>query len=119
MPSRSVTPFQESVYRFLLTIPHGQVVTYRQIAILLDHPNAARAVGNALHRNPDGDTYPCYKVVDSNGQLASNFAFGGQDVQRQLLESEGIIVKNGRVDLSKYQFQPKTCYNRPEIAIQK
>ncbi len=98
--------FQNQVLNYLTTIPKSKVVTYGQIAEALGSPSAARAVGNALHHNPDGDKYPCYKVVNSKGELSGRFAFGGIMIQQERLESEGIEVVNNRVDLSKYQFRP-------------
>lgn len=98
--------FQSQVLGFLTTIPKGKVVTYGQIAEALGCPGAARAVGNALHRNPDGDKYPCYKVVNSRGELSGRFAFGGIMIQQERLETDGIEVENNRVDLAKYQFRP-------------
>ena len=62
----------------------------------------SRAVGNALHKNPEPDKIPCYKVVNSKGELASEFVFGGRDVQAKLLEADGIEVVNNKVDLNKY-----------------
>lgn len=93
---------QQKVYAYLLAIPKGKVVTYGQIAAALGNPKLARAVGNALHQNPDPDKYPCYKVVSAPGKLSKNFAFGGMEGQRQRLEAEGIRVENDRVDLKKY-----------------
>lgn len=93
---------QPKVYAYLLAIPKGKVVTYGQIAAALGNPKLARAVGNALHQNPDPDKYPCYKVVSAAGKLSNNFAFGGMEGQRQRLEAEGIRVENDRVDLKKY-----------------
>ena len=66
------------------------------------NPKMARAVGNALHKNPDPNDTPCYRVVNAKGELAGAFAFGGAQVQEQLLRADGIEVKNGRVDLQKY-----------------
>ncbi len=97
---------QQQVYDFLLTIPKGKVVTYGQIATYLGNPHLARVVGNILHNNPNGDKYPCYKVVNSQGKLAPHFAFGGDDIQRLLLEAEGIKVQNNRVNLEKFQWRP-------------
>lgn len=97
-------PMTPKVLEFLTTIPRGKVVTYSQIAEAIGYPGAARAVGNALHRNPDGDRYPCYKVVNSRGELSGRFAFGGILEQQARLEAEGIKVHNNRVDLTKYQF---------------
>ena len=97
---------QAQVLEYLLTIPRGKVVTYGQIAEALGHPGAARAVGNALHNNPDGEKYPCYKVVNSKGELSGRFAFGGVMIQQERLEADGIIVNNYRVDLDEYQYRP-------------
>lgn len=93
---------RERVYEFLRTIPHGKVVTYGQIAAHLGNPKLARAVGNILHRNPDGDKYPCYKVVSRDGRLSDRYAFGGKAEQRRRLEADGIIVENDKVPLEKY-----------------
>ncbi len=98
--------FQNQVLNFLLTIPKGKVVTYGQIAEAIGYPGAARAVGNALHKNPDGEKYPCYKVVNSKGELSGRFAFGGIVVQQERLEADGIKVCDNRVNLDKYQFYP-------------
>ena len=59
----------------------------------------ARAVGNALHKNPDPEHIPCFRVVNAKGELAGAFAFGGEDVQAELLRADGVEVINGRVDL--------------------
>jgi len=100
--------FQAQVLNFLTTIPKGKVVTYGQIAEAIGYPGAARAVGNALHQNPDGDKYHCYKVVNSRGELSGRFAFGGIMIQQERLEADGIEVKNNRVDLAKYQYGSTT-----------
>ncbi len=95
---------KEKVYEFLRTIPKGKVVTYGQIAEYLGNKKLARVVGNILHNNPDELKYPCYKVVDSKGNLSKNFAFGGIEKQKEKLEKEGLIVKNFKVDLNKYKW---------------
>ena len=95
---------KEKVYNYLLNIPKGKVVTYGQIAEYLGNKKLARAVGNILHNNPDENKYPCYKVVDSKGNLSNNFAFGGIEKQKEKLEKDGIIVKNFKVELSKYKY---------------
>ncbi|MGN1160653.1 MAG: MGMT family protein [Candidatus Fimenecus sp.] len=96
---------QEEVLNYLLTIPKGKVVTYGQIAVYLGNKNLARAVGNALHRNPDGNKYPCYKVVNSKGELSKKYAFGGIEEQKNRLENDGVKVVNYKVDLEKYQLR--------------
>lgn len=94
---------RDQVLQYLTTIPKGKVVTYGQIADALGHPGAARAVGNILHNNQDGDKFPCYKVVDSRGKLSCHYAFGGLSAQAQKLLDDGIEVNNNRVELKKYQ----------------
>lgn len=98
---------KQAVYDFLTTIPRGKVVTYGQIAIFLGSKNLSRTVGNILHQNPDGEKYPCYKVVNSLGKLSCNYAFGGLEAQREKLQQDGIRVENDRVDLSIYQYLKK------------
>lgn len=94
----------KKVYKYLLKIPNGKVVTYGQIAIYLGNPRLARVVGNILHNNPDENKYPCYKVVNAKGRLAPSFAFGGVDKQKEKLQADGIEVYDDMVDLSKYQW---------------
>ncbi len=96
---------KEKVYNYLLTIPKGKVVTYKQIAEYLGNPKLARAIGNILHRNPNENKYPCYKVVNSKGNLSKAFAFGGIEKQKEKLEKENIEVINYTVDLKKYQYR--------------
>ena len=95
--------FFEEIYELLKTIPYGKVTTYGDVAKALGRPRSARFVGYALHVNPDPQNIPCYKVVNKDGFLTPAFAFGGEDAQRERLESENIVVVNGRVDLNKYR----------------
>ena len=90
------------IYEAVKTIPKGKVATYGKVAELAGNPRMSRAVGNALHHNPDPEHIPCYRVVNSKGELAGAFAFGGEHVQEELLKADGIEVVNGRVDLKKY-----------------
>ena len=90
------------IYTYLTTIPKGKVTTYGQIAEHLGSKRLARAVGNTLHKNPDGDKYPCYKVVNCNGRLSTAYAFGGIEEQKRRLEADGIEVTDYAVDLEKY-----------------
>ena len=82
--------FFESVYRAVSAIPRGRVASYGQIARAIDRPRASRIVGYALHRNPRPGIIPCHRVLFKNGATTPAFAFGGEDVQRALLESEGV-----------------------------
>ena len=96
---------KQAIYNFLTTIPKGKVVTYGQIALFLGNKNLSRAIGNILHQNPDGEKYPCYKVVNAKGKLSCYYAFGGLAAQREKLQQDGIAVENNRVDLSIYQYR--------------
>lgn len=90
------------IYEAVKRIPKGKVATYGQVAQMAGDRKMARAVGNALHKNPDPDSIPCYRVVSAKGELSGEFAFGGAGAQARLLEEDGIEVTNGKVDLKKY-----------------
>ena len=92
----------KKIYEAVKQIPKGCVATYGQVAEMAGNPRMSRAVGNALHKNPDPEHIPCYRVVNFRGELSGAFAFGGKDVQKKLLEADGIEVVNGTVDLKKY-----------------
>ena len=90
------------IYEAVRKIPKGHVATYAQIAEMAGNPRMCRAVGNALHKNPDPDNTPCFRVVNSKGELSGEFAFGGAGRQQALLEADGVKVERGKVDLEKY-----------------
>lgn len=95
--------FYNKVYSIVKRIPVGKVATYGQIAAMCNSPRASRIVGGALHRNPEPIYIPCHRVVNRFGGLAPEFAFGGMNVQRELLEREGVEVSEDfTVDLNKY-----------------
>lgn len=107
MPEQN-NSFYQRVYREVQRIPWGKVATYGQIALLAGSPRASRVVGYALHVNPSpGGVIPCHRVVNRFGGLAPGFAFGGEDRQRALLESEGVSFnREGLVDLARFQWDP-------------
>ena len=81
------TPFQQSVWRALLRIPHGECTTYGTLAVALDRPRAVRAVGTAVGRNPLGIIVPCHRVLGADGSL-TGFAGGlGRKAALLTLES--------------------------------
>ena len=92
----------EKIYEVVRKIPKGKVMSYGQVAFLAGNPRWARVVGYALHVNPDTSTIPCHRVVNKDGHVARGFAFGGPEVQKQLLESEGVtFIDEFRVDMEK------------------
>lgn len=90
------------IYEAVKKIPKGKVATYGQVAEFAGDKKMARAVGNALHKNPDPLHIPCYRVVNAKGELAGEFAFGGAGAQAKLLEADGVKVVDGKVDLKQY-----------------
>ena len=92
------------IYEAVKKVPAGRVATYGQIAALAGDKKMARAVGNALRRNT-AQEIPCHRVVNAQGKLSGEFAFGTGAGQAQLLEAEGVEVAEGRVDLDKYGMQ--------------
>ena len=97
------TNFNHRVYQAVRQIPKGKVATYGQIARAIGAPRCARQVGWALHSNPAFGEIPCHRVVFKNGSLTKGFAFGGCEVQKALLENDGVEVSEDySVDLNKF-----------------
>jgi len=84
------TNFQIKVWKALLLIPPGQVVTYKMIAERIGHPRAVRAVGNAIGKNPIAYLIPCHRVIRESGQLGGYR--WGIGLKRRILESEGMLL---------------------------
>lgn len=84
------TPFQRAVWRALLAIPAGATTSYGTLATGLGRPQAVRALGAAVGRNPLSIIVPCHRVVGSNGSL-TGYA-GGLDRKQALLELEGALI---------------------------
>ena len=95
--------FFDRVYEVVRQVPAGRVVSYGQVAALVGEPRKARFVGFAMHASPGmAGGVPCHRVVFKDGSLAPGFAFGGPDVQREMLEAEGVLFRpNGKVDMRK------------------
>jgi methylated-DNA-[protein]-cysteine S-methyltransferase len=86
--------FNKKCYEKLSLIPRGMITTYAEIANSLDS-NAYRAVGNAMANNPKPISVPCHRVIRSDGSLGG-YALG-INKKIQLLNKEGIIIKNNQV----------------------
>ena len=98
---RNVKLYQE-IYKIVAEIPKGKVMTYGQVARSVGNPRWARLVGQAMFYAPDEMDIPYHRVLNCKGEMAPDYAFGGQDMQRKMLKDEGIIFKpNGCVDLKK------------------
>ncbi len=86
------TKFQKKVWNYLKTIKKGSVKTYKQVAIAINRPKSARAVANAVGKNPLAPRVPCHRVIRSDGSLGGYSGKGGSKMKRILLKKEGITL---------------------------
>ena len=86
------TKFQVKVWKYLQTIPKGQVKTYKQVAIGINRPKSARAVANACGKNPYAPKIPCHRVIRSDGSIGGVSAPGGINAKKNLLKKEGFSL---------------------------
>lgn len=99
--------FNRKVYDLVRRVPEGRVTSYGAIAAALGEPRKAREVGWALKTMPDDVDAPAHRVVNREGRLSGGWAFGGPEVQRRLLEEEGVgFLVDGRVDMERHFWQP-------------
>jgi methylated-DNA-protein-cysteine methyltransferase-like protein len=99
----------EKIYRFVLKIPRGRVMTYGQIARLLEDRYSPRLVGWAMHATPkDGRNIPWHRVINSKGGISTGrIIIQEPQLQQYLLEAEGVVFdERGHCDLSVYQWSP-------------
>ena len=112
-PPRSVAAFEkvfEKIYRLVLRIPRGRVMTYGQIARLLEDRYSPRLVGWAMHATPkDERNIPWHRVINSRGAVSTGRVILAEpDRQRLMLEAEGVVFdERGHCDLSVYQWSPR------------
>jgi methylated-DNA-[protein]-cysteine S-methyltransferase len=92
----SGTEFQKSVWRALLEIPRGEIVSYKELAQRIGRPDAVRAVANAVGKNPMAPTIPCHRVVRSDGTLGGYSGPGGTRTKKKLLAAESVSVRKKR-----------------------
>ncbi len=93
--------FNEKCYSILEKVPSGKVISYKQIASKLNS-KGYRAVGNAMNKNRNKEVN-CHRVVCSDGKVGG-YAFGTKN-KVKILEKEGVMIVNGKVDLRKYGFK--------------
>lgn len=98
--------FFEHAYEIVEQIPKGRVASYGQVAALMGAPRCARQVGFALHSNPRPGIIPCHRVVFADGRICEGFAFGGPEVQRSMLEAEGVLfLDETHVDMKSCRWE--------------
>ncbi len=111
MPEKTTSETYARIYSVVRRIPRGRVATYGQIADLAGLPKQPRLVGYALHSLAEGSEVPWERVINARGEVSPRTAPGGDLVQQQLLEAEGVSFNlYGRVDLKKFQWKRKQRY---------
>lgn len=95
----------ELIWTVVRTVPRGRVATYGQIAELAGLEGHARQVGYALHNLPEANDVPWHRVVNARGEISPRTAGDSHELQRMLLEAEGVEFDlRGRVDLKTYRW---------------
>ncbi len=95
--------FLDAVYEIAAQIPRGKVATYGMVGEKAGYPRSAREVGYAMGHAPAGLDLPYHRVVNQTGTLAPEPVFGGQEVQRRMLEEEGVTFRgDGRIDMERH-----------------
>ncbi|CDF80895.1 methylated-DNA-[protein]-cysteine S-methyltransf erase [Formosa agariphila KMM 3901] len=99
--------FFDKVYEVVKQIPYGKVTSYGAIARYLGAAKSSRIVGYAMNASHNMDDVPAHRVVNRNGLLTGKFHFEGTNLMQQLLENEGVPVKNNQVqNLKTYYWDP-------------
>lgn len=114
--SNSISVF-EQVYKIVLQIPPGKVMTYGQISLLLGEKLSAAGVGWAMNATPsDERKIPWHRVINSRGGVSTNKILNvAPNLQKNLLEAEGLVFnEQGLIDLKTYQWKPNTNENFPK-----
>lgn len=93
LKSMGLTDFQIDVLMAAYSIPKGETISYKALAELAGHPNAYRAVGSVMRKNPMAPIIPCHRVIRSDGR-PGRYSNGGERVKRRMLISEGAIPRN-------------------------
>jgi methylated-DNA-protein-cysteine methyltransferase-like protein len=103
-----MSEFADRVYHVVRRVPRGRVISYGGVAALLGVPRAARAVGSALCALSDKHRVPWWRVINRNGEISIRCVVHGPQVQRALLEGEGVrFDRNGRVDWRRFGWKPE------------
>src|SRR3989442_10323327 len=99
----------QKIYRAVRRIPHGRVSTYGDVADRAGLEGRARQVGYALHALPSGSGVPWHRVVNARGEISLRRGSDSHELQRLLLEAEGIEFDGrGRIDLKQFRMQKRS-----------
>ena len=97
--------FVKAVWQVVQGIPRGHVLTYGEVARLAGMSRAARRVSQAMRRAPRGVKLPWHRVVNAQGRISLPKDSAGHRRQRELLEAEGVVFRDGKIDLERFGYQ--------------
>jgi len=102
------SPAYERIWSMVRRIPRGKVATYGQIAELAGMEGHARQIGYAMHALPPKSNVPWHRVINSRGEVSPRTSGDSHELQRMLLEAEGVVFDlKGRCELKKYLWKPR------------
>ena len=104
-PSPDFDRWVRNVWQVVEDIPRGHVLTYGEVARLAGMSRAARRVGQALRRAPGGRNLPWHRVVNAEGRISFPADSSGYREQKELLQEEGVVFVDGRIDLDKFGYR--------------
>lgn len=105
-PSAEVKIKRESIWQVVHMIPSGKVATYGQVAALAGLPQAARFAGTSLKGLPKTTRIPWHRVINAQGKISLPKLSVSYQEQHQRLTQEGVLIRNGRIALKNYQWEP-------------
>src|SRR5436305_6910968 len=111
--NEQVTSLKARIFALVKACPAGRVTTYGWIARAIGYPRGARMVGWIMNESAEG--VPAQRVINSKGELTGSWAFGQRGRMRQLLEAEGIVFSDERVDLKRYGWDPSRDLSAEEL----
>jgi methylated-DNA-protein-cysteine methyltransferase-like protein len=95
----------KAVWQVVAGIPRGHVLTYGEVARLAGMSRAARRVSMAMRRAPRGMKLPWHRVINAQGKISFPTDSSGYQRQKELLEQEGVVFMNGKIDLERFGYQ--------------
>ena len=105
-PSAEIQVKRESIWQVVHMIPNGKVATYGQVAALAGLPKAARFAGTSLKDLPKATRIPWHRVINAQGRISLPPSSASYQEQHQRLIQEGVLIRNGRIALRDYQWEP-------------
>ena len=104
-PTSDFDNWVKTVWKVVKGIPRGHVLTYGEVARLAGMSRAARRVSQAMRRAPRGMKLPWHRVINAQGKISIPQDSPGHQRQKELLEREGVVFLNGKIDLERFGYQ--------------